>query len=603
MGVWASQGEGIFDIISTIQHFQNEGSADKGPASDQTIEDIFRTLEENGAGNSMRRAMRDDIRRALSEFEANILLRQLRTNQTFTRKIVDEVIPSVMNTRSGWLRPTPDDIQVFIAMTMTSLNESLLIGMGDHSIFNVVNVANTIHEHVDNRDLSTDRIHQLLKVVEPFVFGRTPLYSALREASGLFLRSVRTYPDHHKLLFVLSDGEPTDEGDMGRVQAELKDAKVTVVGCYISRSSSVEPRRLYSIAGRDWEDGAKFLFTLSSHISTELITRAIFIKHGWQIDIANNETKLFLQVNHPDNLKDACDLARNAVCCQDTLTDLLASVSLDVYISQKNTSIKAHEQVGGTCYANASAAVLHLAMHRILGRDGGYPVFENLRDDMITRHGSEGANTFRVLKEVCPLYRLHFRQVDINGAMKAVAAKRPVVAKFRLTDDEWDVFGSFFRNNPTGILTKRDLDISKRSSASRTGGHAVVLTSFNSKCLRFMNSWGDRWADMGFFRIESVDVLGLEFIDVFWTLNDLTQREKDYYRIHGSEVADKLMKSLKALQVATFTCPLCSVASSVTEFNGTLSHALCPNCDQEFSCNDREGNILALSMYLTSLSR
>ncbi len=94
-------------------------------------------------------------------------------------------------------------------------------------------------------------------------------------------------------------------------------------------------------------------------------------------------------------------------------------------------------------------------------------------------------------------------------------------------------------------------------------GHAVVLTSFNSKCLG----------------------------------------EKEYYQKHGPEVAAKLMKSLKGLQNAKYTCPECEQSSLVTEFEGTLSKVRCPKCSHEFSTNDNAGNILALNVYLTSLSR
>lgn len=76
-------------------------------------------------------------------------------------------------------------------------------------------------------------------------------------------------------------------------------------------------------------------------------------------------------------------------------------------------------------------------MHRIFGREDGYPEFDQLRNDIISRPGNKGVPTFQVLEEICPLYRLQCRQVDVNGALKAVAAKRPVVAKFRLTEDEW----------------------------------------------------------------------------------------------------------------------------------------------------------------------
>ncbi len=302
-------------------------------------------------------------------------------------------------------------------------------------------------------------------------------------------------------------------------------------------------------------------------------------------------------------------MAQDVVYCSDTLSDLLVSVDLDIYISQSTSEFEVTKQEGGTCYANASAAVLHLAMQRILGREGGYPDFNMLKDKMIKPYkicGVKGIS--KVLQDICPQYRLHSQEVDIKGAMEAIVKKRPVVAIFGLTEDEWKAFKNFFKNtSPTGILTQNELDVRKRTTSPppRTSGHAVVLTSFNSKCLTFMNSWGHDWGDKGFFRVQNAEVLQLKFIDVYWELDDLTEGEKEYYRKHGPEVAAKLMKSLKGLQNAEYTCPLseCEQTSLVTEFEGTLSKVRCPKCSREFPTNDNAGNILALNMYLTSLSR
>lgn len=140
------------------------------------------------------------------------------------------------------------------------------------------------------------------------------------------------------------------------------------MSCYITNSLELESRRLYSTKQQHWEEGACFLFKLSSVIPTQMIPRSIFVKRKWVIDIEDNETRLFLQVNHPNNIRDVCDLAQNVVCCQDSLADLLVRTSMDVYINQDTKSFAPKQQEGGTCYANASAAALHLAMKRILGR-------------------------------------------------------------------------------------------------------------------------------------------------------------------------------------------------------------------------------------------
>ena len=115
-------------------------------------------------------------------------------------------------------------------------------------------------------------------------------------------------------------------------------------------------------------------------------------------------------MNHPDVIKDVCDMAKRAVLSQDALSDVISSVDLDVYINQANERFGAKEQHGAPCYANASAAVMHLAMKRIIGRDGGYPDFFDLRARLIAKYGEHGVSTKDVLKEICPEYRLRCKK-------------------------------------------------------------------------------------------------------------------------------------------------------------------------------------------------
>ena len=121
-----------------------------------------------------------------------------------------------------------------------------------------------------------------------------------------------------------------------------------------------------------------------------------------------------------------------------------------------------------------------------------------------------------------------------------------------------------------------------------------------------MNSWGDDWADNGFFRVQKSlsDVLGLKFkfFDVSWAKDDLSEKEKEAYEQHGAEVAGRLIKSLKGLQVVKYKCPLKSwaVESKVVDFSGHLLKAKCPACRGTFNANE-EGGDLALNLYLMSL--
>lgn len=478
------------------------------------------------------------------------------------------------------------------------------------SIFSVQGASKVVHGCVDAKNLTNERSRELLKRVEPYIYGGTPFYKSIEKAIELFQAS--SFSSHKKLLFILSDGEPgdgqtTDRVRIDQVVHELTEADVTVVSCFVTDSSQINPKRLFSKMEPDWDPVTQFLFSLSSKVSTQSLPRTMFVKRDWTIDITNNETHLFLQVNHPEHLREGCEVARNVVCCQDALSDMLASVNIDFYINQEVKDYKAkREQEGETCYAEAAATVLHLSMTRIRGREGGCPDFYTLKDEIVNEFDPDnypdGVPTIRVLQKMCPKYRLRCKQVNHKEAMQAVASSRPVVATFRLTEEEWDSFEDFYESNPKGILTEKEIDITDRPPETPDFGHAVVLTSFDSECLRLLNSGGEDWGDMGFFRVQKADVLGLQFIDVYWTEEDLKEEEKTYFKKFGSINAGILMELLPSLKRAEYTCPKCSKRSPVMEFTGTLSRAKCPKCGQEISTESaQEGNILALNIYLTSL--
>lgn len=476
--------------------------------------------------------------------------------------------------------------------------EFQLVDVSKVAIMSVMNASEILHARIGEHEVTDKQVDELLKAVEPYIYGATPLMQAMHHSVDLF--SYPEFANHRKLLFILSDGMPSDGNDPPL--QPLSNLGVTVVSCFITNQKLSDPRHLYSIPDENWEDPAKFMFRMSSIITTQEIPHTLFVKKGWKIDIDNNETRLFFQVNHPDLIRDVCDMAKKGVLGQDALSDMLSTVDLDLYINKSGDEFGAKRQHGGTCYANASAAVLHLAMKRIIGRDGGYPDFFELRRELITKYGEDGAPTMKVLEEVCPKYRLQCKEVDAIGAMKSISAKQPVVARFYLSGAQWDQFYQFYMDEQKrkGILTRSFLD-SKHYSTSKGGGHAVVLTSYDADSLRLMNSWGDKWADKGFFRVQDANVLpGLKFFKVFWTEDSLSQKEKEAYKQHGAKIAAKLMRSLQGIQSATYKCPLCSVESKVVDYTGHLLKTKCPSCRKIFNANEAGGD-LALNLYLTSL--
>ena len=654
IGVGASVGEEIFDIIGALKQIQDQSKQTEqnkqanntetvyqGPATPCHISMIFSMLEDAGARTIRKWASGEDVSRTLTDDKAVLLLKKFESDKSFLKKFVQEFLPPAcrffdsapdfLSTVASALnvRATVEDIRAVINRATPFLvderkekeepnlleEKKKTVGVTLDSIFNVQEASDVLHGYVDEKELTSERSLELLQSVEPYIYGTTPLYQAIEKAIELFEKKASNFHSAQKLLFILSDGDATDEdlsdpARKDRAVSKLTTAGVTVVSCFITKSFQIEPKRLFSKMKPDWDRGAKFLFSLSSKVSTQSLPRTMFVKRDWTIDIANNETHLFLQVNHPDHLREGCEVARNVVCCQDALCDMLASVNIDFYINQEVKDCKAKLQEGDTCAANAAATVLHLSMTRIRGREGGCPDFCTLRDEIVKQFDVEkypkGVPTIHVLQKMCPKYRLRCNRVDYKGAMKAVASSRPVVATFRLTEKEWDKFEDFYESNPKGILTKKEIDITARRPKTPDFGHAVVLTSFDSECLRLLNSGGDKWGDMGFFRVQKADVLGLQFIDVFWKEDDLKEEEKTYLKKFGSINAGILMELLPSLKDAEYTCPIaeCSKRSPVVDFTGTLSQVKCPKCGKEFSTNNaQEGNILALNIYLTSLIR
>ena len=618
----------VFDLLGTVRVGTEEARGIKDLSSrkglTEMINEALDILERNGAERVRTWAEMDALLKVLDKAGAAAILYYLKRRPDFIKRFVTECLPPECRPRDcledveqplkrlakrvfGAIASVPlfgDDLQGWASESsvkeaidkgkklLEEIRRGIIVPVSQAAIMSVQSASEILLSSTGKKECDKERVDELLDAIEPYIYGGPPLIQAMRHSVDLFSHS--EFANHKKLLFILSDGQPTDGWDPP--VEELSYLGVTIVSCFITHEGLSDPRHLYSHQDESWGAAAKFMFNMSSIVTTQNIPRTMFLKKGWKIDIENNETRLFFNL-HPDVIKDVCDMIREGVLSQDVLSDLLTSVDLDLYINYLNDSFGAKKQQGKTCCAHASTAVMHLAMKRIIGRDGGYPEFYDLRDRLIAKYDKHGVSTEKVLKEICLEYRLQCQTVDATGAMEAISAKRPVVATFHLTGAQWDQFRKFYDENPRGILTRSYLD-SKRFSESKPGVHVVVLTSYDADSLRLMNSWGDDWADQGFFRVQNSDVLGLKFVDVFWTLNNLSEKEKEAYERHGAEVASRLIKSLKGIQVVKYKCPLCAVESKVVDFTGRLLKAKCPACGGTFNAGD-----LALNLYLMSLIR
>ena len=297
------------------------------------------------------------------------------------------------------------------------------------------------------------RIKDLLSAIKPYIYGGTPMRKAVKGALDIF----RTSKAKSKVLFILSDGESAD-GDPRSIAEDLKRLGVKIVTCYLTDKHIDDPKCLVYETPSALNSGPLTLFEMSSTMRNIDPPVSYLIDAKWKLP-ASGESRLFVQANSLDVVDELCKVVVSQLAnpC-DALIDLLNEVDVANYINRQNAKFEPKKQIGGTCYANAVAAVLHLAMHRIVGRDSGYPKFEQIRDErLIPEYGKHGATTREVLERVCPEYRLHFKEVDELQARQALNKRRPLVARFSLFDEQWSQFRQFFDKNRQGIIQKRDI--------------------------------------------------------------------------------------------------------------------------------------------------
>ena len=196
---------------------------------------------------------------------------------------------------------------------------------------------------------------------------------------------------------------------------------------------------------------------MSSTLKNTHTPISYLVDANWELP-PSGRSRLFIQANSLDVVNEFCKIVVSQMTesC-DALVHLLERVPLATYINQRNAGFEPKQQEKATCYANAIAAVFHLAMYRIVGREGGVPDFYAIRKRIIDEYGVDSAYTDQVLTKVCPEYRLHFHEVDETGARQAINKRQPVVATFSLYLDQWEKFSAFYEKTPKGILEKCDI--------------------------------------------------------------------------------------------------------------------------------------------------
>lgn len=466
----------------------------------------------------------------------------------------------------------------------------------------------------NSSDGGKPKSNTLLDKLRKHVYGRTPMQESLEQSLEVF--------KHHRdaenrVLVLFSDGVSTD-GDPLPIAQQLKEADVIIATLYLTSDPNVTfQRHLHYEAANDWNDGQQTLFNMAHRVSCLEHPIPVLATLGWKIPSAG-EAALHATVNSAAALDEFCSMLLAArFGSAETLLDILGRVDIDKYVHDeyvRNCSNPSDQGDAGVCYAHATAFVLHSALLRIVGRTGGYPTIEQIRDRILAKFPAcdQGWNTEVVLRKAIKWYPpLRFDKVDEDAARQAVLRRRFVLSTFHLSEPGWDAFTQHFCSTAAtrcDVLTRAKMEAHR--DLEQDGGHAVALVDCTPNALTFVNSWGRDWGNEGRFSVENASSLesmyGRDdrtrarvtacFYDVYWWERKLDQSERMAYERRVQERLHERAEMYSGILEMEAQCPICRNISPVIEFGGNVLRAVCPaeGCGKGFK---PQGDHLLQALY------
>ena len=409
----------------------------------------------------------------------------------------------------------------------------------------------------------------------------------------------KNYSDS-KYIIIISDGNLKENSEeINNFIDEARKKKIIIVTFFLSQKMNID-KKIYNDFPSHLDSKLKYLFNISSKVDYKNPFARYYIKQGWNFPQDGIGT-LFLEVNL-DFLNNADSFVKDIEKIRyEGINIKLLDLNYDNLIQYKYQFFTKN-QIFGTCWANAYSAGIFLTNKRILGKN--IKSFEEYRENLIKLcckvNVDGGGITDQKVQEYFQRERLHFKNITKEKAITSLQKGRLVIYSFRLSDQQWDNFDKFYKNNKTGILTEKILNNGCQYSEENTG-HAVLLIEKTKNYFRLLNSWGSNWADAGTFKIEDADILKPfnttnekpRFFDIFFYENELNEEEKNYYiknneyirsliSIYSDMSINNIRKHMNHLYHYSFSCEICKermvLDKLVKYIRDGLYYIKCPFC-------------------------
>jgi hypothetical protein len=173
------------------------------------------------------------------------------------------------------------------------------------------------------------------------MLGSTPMLEGFRVV-GERLRLETSHGSYYgqPVIFVLSDGEPTDDPsgtEVLKIAEGIKREGTIIVSCYVTAQDIAEPRRLYGAAPTNWPSGAKLMHECASILPLDSAFSSYLKEYRWKVD---NGGRLFTQINQAETLSEFMSVVLSPLREQEHTPAVSRVSTIRVFVSYSHQDTK-----------------------------------------------------------------------------------------------------------------------------------------------------------------------------------------------------------------------------------------------------------------------